>query len=260
MFTPRSQKGQVMPWVIILMTFGVLVICGFLGYVGTSVLVTGKTTSHTLAYYAADAGATAVIKDLAQGEDALSRDYSVPSLLVNDYEVVIIISVPATTIPGVYQYFDPGAEEGLSSLAGDTHYLFQLNQVEAGSNIRINWAFMPAEGDWELSLYKGGKAKGKPLAQESGSSSPGTLIVDDLRHGGVYTIDFYNKSSFSTTSSSYSSTGGANKTWVYGIAYKDYLITSEAGDVTISVYARQVPGPTNPATKQTIAIESWQAS
>jgi hypothetical protein len=408
----RGQKGQGLIFVLITMTFGFLVITGLLHYVSTSLRAMGKNTDQVLAYYAADAGVSEVVKDLLQGIDALDAGYTVPSITVNDYDVTISIAAPTpgATPSSTYHYVDPGASAGLSPLTSQTHYCFRIDNVEAGSDIRINWAFTPDDDAlWQLALYEGAepppvttlasddfesgdweggsgwldewyhsgdaevtddgdahdgeyhlrlrRANGyvdravdlsgqtnvrlqfwakvdsfeggdfaealvspddvnwtvvktwtaadsdddyhyvdidlssftmssefwiafdaemnrrndrlyiddlrivsqPALGQASDDESPGTLAVDGSEiSGGTYLIDFYNGSDSPTTAAAYSSTGGSENTWVYGKAYKDYLITSEAGTSTVSVFARQVPGPTDPITQQTVAIETWR--
>lgn len=53
-------------------------------------------------------------------------------------------------------------------------------------------------------------------------------------------------------------TGTGGYTWVYGHAYKDYVVTSTTALSSITAYLRQTPGPTVPTTGQAVSIEAWR--
>lgn len=413
----QNQKGQALVFVLLTMVLGAMLTGSFISYLSASFSANRKNTDQLWTYYATDAGVKAVVKDLLQGADALSPDYTVPSVTVNDYSATINIVAPnpAAVPTAAYQYIDPGASQGLSSLSSLSHYYFQMNNVQAGSNIRVNWSFTPIVGPWKIALYTGSGPGGAspptiiaaddfessnwsggsgwlydwsrsgsvsivttdsphegiyhlqlrsssdyaaravdlsgrtnvrvqfwakansfeageyaqllvspngttwtavrtwidgeddnlyrfedmslssfamtsefwiafqasmgdtadylwiddlkivsqlvtpPIAENRDIRGPGTLDVSGgLITGGVYTIDFYNNSGVSLASASYSSIGDTSSTWVYIKAYKDYLIRSQTDGNTLVVYARQVPGPTVPTTRQTVAIETWQ--
>ncbi len=413
----KAQQGQALLLTIIILTFGSLVISGFLVYASTISRGNGQDMDQLLARYAAEAGITNVITDLLQGNDALSPSYTVPSLTINNYPVTIHINTPTpgSEPPTIYQYLDPGVNYGLQSLPSQTSYYFRIDNVKAGSNIRVNWAFTPSSQRWKLKLYQGLGPPGAPpptiiaadnlessgwnggsgwlynwshtgdasivsvespyqgsyhlrlrrgtgyvdravnltgrsnvrlqfwakadsfeagetatcsvspngttwtvvrvwpdgeddnayrfedidlssfsmtgefwisfvanmsntgdyfwvddlkiisqlisplVAQNSDTKGPGALFISaDLITGGVYTLEFRNNSATSLVSSPSSTDGNADCTWIYAQAYKDYLISSTADTSTITNYARQAPGPTEPITGQKIYIEAWK--
>ena len=98
-----------------------------------------------------------------------------------------------------------------------------------------------------------------PIAEFSDTKGPAALFVDSSAiTGGVYTIEFLNDSGVDVVSEPFSTSGSVDETWVYTQAYKDYLIRSEAGDIIVTAYVRQSPGPTTPATGQRVFIETWK--
>jgi hypothetical protein len=98
---------------------------------------------------------------------------------------------------------------------------------------------------------------GSQLANTPSNPSPGRLTVDvDVIDEGSYTIRFRNKSSNAITSADFSAIGEPDNTWLRIVAWKDHVITSTAGDVTRTVYARQGPGPNQ--VESTVALTTWQ--
>ena len=98
-----------------------------------------------------------------------------------------------------------------------------------------------------------------PIAKSSGTKGPGELFdTGDLITGGEYTLDFFNDSGTELVAAGFVISGEADNTWIFAQAHKDYLITSTAGDYTIKAYARQIPGPTDPATREQVFLESWR--
>ena len=97
-----------------------------------------------------------------------------------------------------------------------------------------------------------------PLAENSDTKGPGALLVDGgLITGGSYTFEFFNNSGTELVSAPSGTTGSDGETWVFLQAYKDYLVTATAGETSVSAYIRQVPGPTEPTTGQSVFTESW---
>ena len=99
-----------------------------------------------------------------------------------------------------------------------------------------------------------------PIAEASDTEGPGELFAPAslVTSGGAYTIDFFNDSGVSLVSGSFSTGGASTDTWIYATAFKDYLISSTADGTNIVAFARQIPGPTNPVTRQSVFIESWK--
>jgi len=253
-----SQRGQALALVLIILAFGAVVVTALMAQVSASLSASRGNQGFLLSRHAAEGGADEVLRDLLQGKDALSPGYTLPTPSINGYDVSITISSPAagTEPAGLFQYVDPGASYGLASVASLAAYDFRIDNIRPGSAIRVNWAFAPAAQPWRLTLYEG--TGPSIVAQAQANTGPGALLVDGtLVTGGVYTIEFSNRSGVSLASSAYGSTGGAGNTWIYAQAYRDYVISSTAGDATLTVYARQGPGPTEPLTGQRVYSQAW---
>ncbi len=99
-----------------------------------------------------------------------------------------------------------------------------------------------------------------PLAEASSTKGPGELFVsgDLITTADAYTFDFFNDSGTDLVSAGFVTTGDPNSTWISAIAHKDYVITSTAGTATIKAYVRQIPGPSDPAIRQQVFLESWK--
>ena len=92
-----------------------------------------------------------------------------------------------------------------------------------------------------------------PIAQSSSIKGPGTLFVDGSQiAAGAYTLDFLNDSGTDLVSEGFSTTGDVNTTWIFAQAFKDYVVTSTADQVTITSFVRQIPGPTSPQTREEV--------
>ena len=98
-----------------------------------------------------------------------------------------------------------------------------------------------------------------PIAETSSTKGPGELFISgDGITTGQYTFDFFNDSGTDLVSGAFSTSGDANDTWIFAQAHKDYVITSTADNTTITGYARQIPGPTEPDIRERIFLESWE--
>ena len=245
---------------VIVLVIGFFIIMPLLTFVSTSVLTWRKSAEQELAYYAADAGIEAVLSDLRQGEDALSPSYSVPSVTLNYYTATVTVEEPPRpdALPFGPVFVDPGTTTSLYPLGSKAEFLYELDNVRGGSPIQVNWVFTPADSNWQIKVYEGSGVLGEQVGNETGSNSPGRIIVDPVKiKGGIYTIYFYNNSPVPTYSTEFSTIGDGQKTWLRVSAFKDYVITSTAGPVTITVFARQGPGP-NPAASS-LGIMTWHA-
>ena len=254
-----GQRGQGLALVLIILAFGSIVIAALMGQVSASLRASRANQDFLLTRHAAEGGIDEVLRDLLQGKDALSPGYTIPAPNINGYDVSIAIaSPPAGAEPaGLYQYIDPGAAYGLASVSSLADYSFRIDNVRPGSSMRVNWAFTPAVQPWALTLYEG--TGPVIVAQAQDTKGPGALQVSGaLVTGGIYTIKFSNNSGVSLASAGYGSSGGAGNTWIYTQAYKDYIITSSAGNAALKVYARQDPGPTEPTTGQKVYSHTWE--
>ena len=413
-----SEGGLILPMILAGIALGSLIIFSLLGYTATASRVGAQDTDQVLGLYAAQSGITDVMRDLIEGDDALSVDYQLPTSSINGLDVTVTVDspVPANQSPPSYQYVDPGAGFALGSLASQSSTYFRIDSIEAGSNIRVNWSFTPVNERWKMKLYQGegppgaaaavdiatddfesndfsggagwlgdwsvagdasiestggpkqgtyhlrmrnntgiavrsvdlstttdvrarfwgksdsfeagetatfaisedgisytvlrvwedgeddnvyrfedipldlssfstttnvrirfqsnmsgvgdqfyiddlklvSQAIGTPVAEDSDTKGPGALLVDgSLITGGQYTVEFFNNSVTQLVSDPHTTTGAENGTWVFAQAFKDYIVTATTTDGSVTVYFRQVPGPTNPVTGQTVFVESW---
>ncbi len=170
----QAQAGVVLPMVLVAIAIGTVVISAVLGYVGAAAKAGGQDIDALLGLYAAQAGVTNVVTDLIDGKDALSVGYGIPTSTVNDFDVAIVVSAPATgTQPApLHQYIDPGAEFGLRSLSSQTAHYFRVDNVRAGGDLRVNWSFTPNRQRWRIRLYEGTGPPGAP--------APVTIAADNF--------------------------------------------------------------------------------
>lgn len=235
-----------MPTAIIALALGAFLVVPLIATLTAALSTARLTTEDEFAYYSADAGIEAVVADLRQGKDPLAGGYATPTVALNNYTSTITVSVPPRTDMLAFGevFSDPETQTSLNPLAASTEFLHQIVNVRANSQLRINWVFTPTTSSWILSAYEGVGTGGTQVGTDSGSGSPARLLVDpDQIKGGTYTLSFFNNSASAVTSAAYSAEGDSDNTWVAATAYQDYLITSTAGNITISVFARQSPGP-----------------
>ena len=254
----RSEAGLVMPLLLILMLFGMLLAIPFLGFVGQRVDDARDEVEDEEAYFTADAGIEAVLADLRQGTDALDGPYTLPSVTINGLTAAYRCpGLPEKTlVPSGPVFVDPEIASALSPIAGDSTFEYQMLNVRPFADFQVSWVFTPPDGDWRLKVYEGAGTGGSRLANEQGNHSPARLTVDaDEIAGGTYTIEFENKDEDPTLAAPFSPVGDPQATWVRITAFKDYVITSTAGPVTLTVFARQGPGP-NQLTS-TVHIATW---
>lgn len=254
----RDERGYLLPIVLMVLVLGTFLILPLLSFVSTSILTWEKSAQQELAYYAADAGIEAVLSDLRQGRDALAPSYSTPLVALNRYTATITIAAPSRVepLPSGPVFADPGASTSHNPLASQTAFLYQLDEVRAGSPLQLNWLYTPTESDWTINIYEGSGTGGTQVVGTAGAGSPARVIVSGASiRGGTYTIRFFNSSNVPIYSAQFSHTGETVKTWLRAMAFKEYVITSTVGLFTIAVYARQAPGP-NPAASS-VGIISW---
>jgi hypothetical protein len=151
---------------------------------------------------------------------------------------------------------NPEVSTSLSPLAGNTGFDYVFGNVKTNSDFQVSWVFTPPDNGWQITVYEGEGTGGPQLANATRNSSPARVTVTSQDvEGGVYTIRFRNKSTNALTSNAFSAIGDRSSTWVRIVAWKDYVITSTAGDVTLSVFARQGPGPNQ--VESTVQVNSW---
>jgi hypothetical protein len=188
-------------------------------------------------------------------------NYVIPSVSLNGLDVTLSISSPADERPPVpYIYIDPGTDSGLNPLPPGAQWLIQLWGLEEGSIIRINWAFTPKEGEWEIKVFEGTDITAKEVAEGEGDNSPGYLQAT-LAKGGIYTVIFRNdEEEINLFSKPFNSIDGGEYTWIRAqLSGREYMVTSQAGSTILKVYIRQIPGPgpSSPPLKQRV-VEWWE--
>ncbi len=218
----------------------------------------------------------------------ITTSYTVPTVTVNDYATTPVISLPTQSqaMPaGQQNYVDPGViNPYFGTLDHGYGYLVRLYNVKAGT-IQINWAYSPSGtsrvGVWAgipvspitQEPYPPGRISNWPIEQpilETGftpanvshnRTEPVTVDPATDGSGGVYTIVFDNsRGVIDKTTQPFQPSGGTTDTWVYVKSYKDYIVTSTAGGVTVSAYLRQVPGYSEPpvwTSPWSITNPSW---
>ena len=275
-----SDRGLVLPMVLMVMVVGSITVGGFLVLTSTISRVQQKSTDASRRWFAADAAVDAVIGDLARGADALAVDYPVPNIQVNGISMEITISAPSGVIPtpefpvsGVppERYNDPGlADPDNYTVKAGAGYLMHLYNVKEGT-LQVNWAVeqpaitrigvwqgRPIDPQTELP-YPPGKINVFPVPPplvETVSNGAGATnnLTDPLLIGGVglpegiYTIMFDNTTGDSdVVALPFSTGGGLSSSWIFAAAYKDYFVTAaDAEGVILNVYLRQMPGPVDP--------------
>ncbi|MBI2830152.1 MAG: hypothetical protein HYX81_03235 [Chloroflexi bacterium] len=218
----------------------------------------------------------------------ITTSYTIPSVTVNNYPATVTISLPtgSQSKPATQQnYVDPGVvHPQFATLAYGYVYLMRLYNVKAGQ-IQVNWAYTPS-GISRIGVWAGipvSPITNQPYPPGIGDRWPLEVPILDTgftpanvdfnrtaainvdpatdESGGVYTVVFDNSRGVITkTTKPFQPSGGTGDTWIYIKAYKDYLITSTAGGVTVSAYLRQVPGFAEPSTWQSawsITNPSW---
>ena len=254
----RGEQGFVMPLVIVALLFASLLVIPFLDFARLRYGDLADTLSSEEAYFTADAGVEAVLADLRQGADALDGSYVVPTVTLNGFTASIAISPPSRDAYVAYGsvFVDPEIQASLSPLAGNADFEYVIGDVKTHADFQVSWVFTPADEPWQLTVYEGVGTGGSQLANIAKNESPGRVTVDpeDIV-GGSYTVRFRNRSTTALTSASFSTIGDPNATWIRLVAWKDYVITSSAGDVTLQVYARQGPGPNQ--LESTVLVTTW---
>lgn len=82
--------------------------------------------------------------------------------------------------------------------------------------------------------------------------SPGAYSVSsgpiDITEPGIYSVAFCvaKLKNARLITRPFKPSGRLEDTWIYAIAYKDYKITAEVGDASLTAFVRQMPGPTQP--------------
>jgi hypothetical protein len=257
----REERGVILQIVLVLLAVGTVLVFPFLDFAR---LRFGDVTSallETEAYYAADAGVEAVLADLRDGTDPLGPGYVPPAFSLNGFDVTVSVASPPRDayVPFGAVFVDPESGSSLYPLAGNTDFLYVMENVKPFADFQISWVFTPVDEGWQLTVYEGVGTGGPQLANATKNESPARLLVKaNTIKGGTYTIRFRNKSSTPIYAAPFSSSGEPDATWLRVTAWKDYVITSTAGETTLQVYARQGPGPNQVVS--TVTVSTWNGA
>ena len=256
---PRQEGGFILPAVIVLLAVGTLVLMPWLDFLSGSIRNANEDVIADEAYYAADGGVQAVLKDLLIGADPLAGGYSTPAVTLNGFDVSIVVaSLPASArLPFDPVLVNPDSTGALASVGPGDSVTFTFKDVLRNTPVQINWAFTQP-GSWDIALFDGANAQGEPVFESSGTGALASVVVPaDLIAGGVYTIRFRAKSGSTLVTVPFSETADPNATWLRLIAFRDYLVTSQAGNVTLQVLVRQ--GPASTIDRRTVQVTAWDA-
>jgi len=278
----RSEKGQTLPLALIVITVSALLVA----FIVPQIQVISRSQSiaeqKVLAYRAAEAGINTLLADLRHGADVASATYTLPSLTINGDTPQVTISLPQSgqsTPAAPENRFDPNtADPHLKSLEPGNGYLFRL-YLHPGK-LQVNWSYSPA-GPTRIGVWQGetslspGRISSWPEenflysgASTSSHNQSSSLIITSP---GVYDVVFFNPlwqekklggetiklAGKTKTTSPCTAPGDSKSTWVFASAYKDYLLSSTAGDTTVTVYVRQIPGPCAPPLTWTRNSAGW---
>lgn len=147
---PKSKKGQVLVFTLMLMAIGLIVITPLLHFLDSSYTAYKGILIDTDGYYTADAMMNTLIVDMASGQDVLNQsalyNKSLSGGWLNGCNVSTSINstMYSYMVPDEetdeWTYLDPGCGLGLGSLAHDANYSVKVYLTE-GSNITVNWYF-----------------------------------------------------------------------------------------------------------------------
>lgn len=256
----QSQRGLALPIVMIAITVGLAVVIPLAALLVSSASTNTRTLEDEEAYYAADAGVQAVVKDLRNGLDPLGGGYTLPSVTVNSLTPAISVIAPPSDDLRLFSpvYVDPETGTNLSTLAPGATYAYQIDNVRASTDIAVNWPFTPTTAKWQVTIFEGVGTGGNRIVQLKGKGSRAFIVASaKLIIGGTYTVRFRNDDAVNTiTTAAFSSSGAITGTWINTTAFKGYLITSTAGARTLTVLARQSPGPTQ--STRAVQVSSWK--
>ena len=282
----RRQKGQTLLITSVLVTTSALRAVPVLTYTRPLARVGGKSAELAVSSYTAESGIERVIADLVFGANPVATSYittgistagvvplsistpgyTPPIVSVNNQVTQVTVGEPEAFLTVDSTYIDPGLNDStLRTLPPGTGYLVRLYNVRPGV-FQVNWAYDIA-GSTRIAIWRGipvdpntqlpipaGRVTTMPTApplREVTSLPSATSVFTNpfSAEEDVYTILFDNSvdtNNATRITNSYGDDGSFSQTWIFAPAAKDYLITSVAGDVTVSALVRQIPGLVEP--------------
>ncbi len=248
------EAGFILPTVLIIVAVGAIVIIGLLGYTTTVLRAVGKDADALIELYAAEAGVAEVKERLLTGE-IIPILWAPESFEVNGLTVEVSVNYPEVAAPKTPRYIDPG----VGAVSANQPYRLVLRDVAFNSEMSVNWAFQAEESSIAstIAIHRGDEPDGEVTRiDESIRESPNSLEVADLT-SGTYTVEF-SVSTSTLVTEPFDETESLNSTWIYGSIYTDYVVTSKAGDTTVTAYLRQVHDPTDPSVHRKVYTLSWK--
>lgn len=270
----EGGSGLTLPLAMILIALGVAAITS-VSFLIVHIRTIARTQDEDRAYYAMDAAIESVLADLVRGADALAPSYQPAIAELNGVTPAVDVAAPGGGVkpdPG-QQYFDPGVRDPrLRSMGAGDGYLLHLLSLQPSSGafaslIQVNWSFTLSgtapQGTTTLKLLRNaealspGRTIGCPVGDtlasaakyiEGQTGAAVRLGPVELALPGVYSVAFCLTGSGvgTLTTNTFKPSGAPGDTWVYALAFKDYLVTARAEGAAITAYVRQVPGPVQP--------------
>ena len=243
---------------LIIVAVGAIVIIGLLGYTTAVLRAGGKDADALIELYAAEAGIAELKERLLNGE-SITLPWAPPQFEIDGLAVEVSVNYPEVAAPKTPRYIDPG----IGTVSANQPYRLVLRDVVFNSEMSVNWAFQAVTSSITstIAIHRGDEPDGEVTkVDESIKESPNSLKITDLT-SGTYTVEF-SASTSPLVTEPFIDTGALDSTWIYGSIYQDYVVTSKAGDTTVTAYLRQIPGPTTSSTggkiPQKVYTLSWK--
>jgi hypothetical protein len=281
----RKQRGQSLIITVVMLTTGVLMLAPVVSFASNIVRQQKAVTDTAAASYAIESLMERILGDLRHGADAipttyitsgsdgvnvrvvqLTTSYTPPTLTINGFTPTVIVDPPDAFVSSGPLFIDPGlADPTLRTLPGGTAYLLRIYNVKRGI-LQVNWAY-DQPGPARIAIYRGvpldpatnqpvpaGRITQVPVAPpvaEVTSGESDTFVQTSLLsvEDDVYTIVFDNTvdpGNATRVTQPFRATGATGDTWLLVDAHKNYIITIQAGTVTLRALVRQIPGFTEP--------------
>ncbi len=239
---------------LIIVAVGAVVVIGLLGYT-TAVLRAGGEDGDALKeLYAAEAGIAEVKNRLLIG-DAIPLPWAPTSFEIDGFTVETFVTNPIRPVETTTTNFIDGNAGAVSK---ENPYRLTIDQVAPNSPLALHWAYSPTSTASSITVYEGRQAREQDIVTSTRAlASPNDLPPLEL-DGGTYTFEFATTAEFDVHSVPFTDIGDSASSRFWVSAHRDYVVTSKAGDTTITAYLRQFPGPTIPPVPQKVYTLSWK--
>jgi hypothetical protein len=159
---PKTKKGQILIFVLVLMAMGLIIITPLLHFLNTSYNAYINIMTDTTGYYTADAMMSNIVNDMVSGQDVQNRsagyyNTTQPSGWLNGCNVntTISSSLLSYTVPEEsddWLYLDPGIGLLSDPLAHEGIHDFKVYLTE-NSDVTVHWYFNDRRDHWGLYGY-----------------------------------------------------------------------------------------------------------